>query len=127
MRLDIFISTEVKSPKKRYGSYRAFWVGYSDTGKKLGEDGVINQQYGNEYGLLVLALKEAVGHINKNVRPEIRICCNNRVILQSLKHLKSWEKTDFKKTNGQEVAYRDEWKYIASRLEGLIFRVEGGK
>lgn len=126
MRLDIYISTDVLSPRSREGSYRALWVGYGDSGKKLGEDGTMGTAYGNQYGLLIMALKEAAAHINANVRPEVRICVKNGIMVQAIRNLKTWESRDFRKKNGQQLSHAEEWRYIASRLHGLYFRVEGG-
>lgn len=127
MRLDIYISTDVKSPRKRQGSYRATWIGYSSEGRMLGEDGTIDTEYDNQYGMLVRALKEAAGHINTNARPEIRICCNDGLMIQAVKNLKSWERRDFKKRNGQPLSHAEDWRYISSRLRGLLYSVSGGR
>lgn len=127
MRLDIYISTDVNSPRRRIGSYHALWVGYSSTGIKLGEDGTIESEYGNQYDLLVMALKEAAGHINLNAKPHVRICCSNGVMVQAIKNLKTWEQRNFRKSNGQPLSHTDDWKYIASRLHGLYFSVEEGR
>lgn len=126
MRLDIYISTDLKGPQKRHGSYRATWVGYNNTGKKLGEDGVFEWDYGNEYSLLVKALREAVGHINRHANPDIRICLDNKLMIQSIRRLNTWQKRGFKRTNGRPLAQADDWKYIAEKLSGLFYKVEGG-
>lgn len=126
MRLDIYISTDVLSPRSREGSYQALLVGYGDSGKKLGEGGTRGTAYGNQYGLLIIALKEAAAHINANVRPEVRICVKNGIMVQAIKNLKTWESRDFRKKNGQQLSHADEWRYIASKLHGLYFKVEGG-
>lgn len=127
MRLDIFISTDVTSPRKKHGTYYARWVGYGNKGQKVGEDGTYNSEFDNEYGMLVRALKEAAGHINAGARPEVRICCTNRVMVQSIKQLSVWGKRNFKKRNGQALSHADDWKYIADKLHGLYWHVEGGK
>ena len=80
----------------------------------------ISEKYRNE-------LKEAAAHINANVRPEVRICVKNGIMVQAIRNLKTWESRDFKKRNGQQLSHAQEWRYIASRLHGLYFTVEGGK
>ncbi len=127
MRLDIYISTDVLSPRKRSGTYHATWIGFGSSGKKLGEDGTFDTDFDNQYGMLVKALKEASGHINANARPEVRICCSNGLIIQAIKNLKSWEARDFRKKNGQLLSHSEDWRFIASRLKGLYFKVEGGR
>lgn len=126
MRLDIFISTDVLSPRKREGTYHALWVGYGSSGQKLGADGTIESEFDSQYGMLVRALREAAGHINQNARPEVRICCKNGLMIQAVKNLKMWEQRGFKKRNGQPLSHADDWRFIAEKLHGLYFRVEGG-
>ncbi len=126
MRLDIYISTDVCSPRKKHGTYYARWIGYGSAGEKLGEDGTTVSEYDNEYGMLVRALKDAASHINTNVKPEVRICCTNRVIGQSIKQIRTWEKRGFKKRNGGELSHCEDWKFIAHMLHGLYYRVDGG-
>jgi hypothetical protein len=126
MRLDIYISTDVCSPRKKHGTYHARWIGYNNTGQMVGEDGTTVSEYDNEYGMLVRALREAAGHINQYARPEIRICCTNRVIVQSIKQIPRWTKRGFKKRNGQDLSHAEDWKYIAGKLSGLYFKVDGG-
>ena len=126
MRLDIFISTDVLSPRKRNGTYHALWVGYGNSGRKLGADGTIESEFDSQYGMLVRALREAAGHINQNARPEVRICCKNGLIIQGLKNLKTWEQRDFKRKNGQSLSHAEDWRFIASKLKGLIYRAERG-
>lgn len=126
MRLDIYISTDVKSPRPRSGTYHAFWIGFGSSGQKVGEDGTYETEYGNQYGLLVKALREAAGHINANARPDVRICCSNGLMIQAIKNLKTWEQRGFKKQNGRDLSHADDWRFIAEKLHGLYFRVEGG-
>lgn len=126
MRLDIYISTDVLSPRPRQGSYHAIWIGYGSSGRKVGEDGTFDSAYGNQYGLLVLALREAAEHINQNARPEVRICCKNGLIIQGLKNLKTWEQRDFRRKNGQPLSHAEDWRFIANKLKGLIYRAERG-
>lgn len=127
MRLVIYISTDVLSPRKRHGTYHARWMGYGDSGRLLGEDGTMDSEYGNQYGLLIRALREAAAHINQNARPEVVICCSTGIMIQAIKNLKTWEQRDFKKRNGQPLAYADDWRFIAKKLEGLYFSVKGGR
>ena len=91
MRLDIYISTDVLSPRPRQGSYHATWIGYGSSGRKVGEDGTFDSAFGNQYGLLVMALREAAEHINQNA-----------------------------------LSHADDWRFIASKLKGLIYRAERG-
>ncbi len=127
MRLDIYISTDLLSPHKKQGTYHAYWIGYGSAGNKLGEDGTIETAFDNQYGMLIKALREAAGHINANAKPHIRICCNNGLMIQAIRNLKTWEQRDFKKRNGQPLSHADDWRFIATRLHGLYFSVEGGK
>lgn len=126
MRLDIYISTDVLSPRPREGTFRSTWIGYGSRGQKVGEDGTIESAFGNQYGLLVMALREAAEHINQNARPEVRICCKNGLIIQGIKNLKIWEQRDFKRKNGQSLSHAEDWRFIASKLKGLIYRAERG-
>ncbi len=126
MRLDIYISTDVLSPRPREGTFRSTWIGYGSRGQKVGEDGTIESAFGNQYGLLVMALREAAEHINQNARPEIRICCKNGLIIQGVRNLRTWEKRGFRKANGQPLSHADDWRFISEKLKGLFYRVEGG-
>ena len=126
MRLDIYISTDVRSPRPRQGTFHATWIGFNSFGQKVGQDGTYDSGYGNQYGMLIAALCEAAEHINQNARPEVRICCKNGLMIQAIKNLKIWEQRGFKKRNGQPLSHADDWRFIAGKLHGLYFRVEGG-
>lgn len=126
MRLDIYISTEVSSVRKRNGTYHAMWIGYSNSGKRVGEDGITDSGYENQYGMLVLALKAAAEHINQNARPEVRICCKYGPMVRAIKSLKTWEKQDFKRKNGQKLSHEKDWRFISKKLNGLFYCVHKG-
>lgn len=126
MRLDIYISTDVRSPRPREGTFHATWIGYNSYGQKVGQDGTYDSGYGNQYGMLIAALCEAAEHINQNARPEVRIYCKNGLIIQGLKNLKTWEQRDFKRKNGQPLSHAEDWRFIANKLKGLMYRAERG-
>lgn len=116
MRLDIYLSTDVQSPRKRDGTYKAKWVGFSNSGKKVGEDGISGTDFDNRYGMLVLALQSAAEHINQKARPDVRILCPDKTVIRAISSLKSWKKRNFRKKNGQKLSHSQEWKDIESRL-----------
>jgi hypothetical protein len=124
MRLDIHIDTEVLSPHIREGTYHATWYGFSDAGRLLGSDGVTETACDSQYGMLVRALCEAAGHINKRAAPEVHIYIPQALMYQSAKRLSIWAKRDYRKSNGREVSHAVQWRKIAEKLRGLNYIVE---
>lgn len=127
MRLDIYISTDVLSPRPRQGSYHATWIGFNNYGQKVGQDGSYDSGYGNQYGLLVMALREAADHINQNARPEVRICCKNGLIIQGLKNLRIWEQRDFKRKNGAVTKSCRRLALYSEQIEGAHVQSRKGQ
>lgn len=69
----------------------------------------------------VMAIREGLNHINQKCRLEI--ATSYAYLSASLNALDKWKERDFRTSKGKEVAYAEEWKEIAKKLEELEWEV----
>lgn len=116
MNVDIYIETNVKSPKRQRGTYGYILV-YRPPGKE--EDATVSDFVTVDdvtpQEIELKALVKALGRLRKQC--DVSIIQSNQYIKNMSNNLDTWKKSGYKTAKGEDVKYKDLWQQLAEYME----------